>query len=69
MMLGAQARAKNLVTPSSRGIISELIEVGDYVVVSLPGAVLPGLEIAARKTYGHVSDVRCARRELGRRRP
>lgn len=31
--------------------------VGDKVVVTLPGAVLPGgFEIAARKTYGHVSD-------------
>lgn len=30
---------------------------GDKVVVTLPGAVLPGdFEIAARKTYGHVSD-------------
>src|SRR5690606_4816175 len=31
--------------------------VGDKVVVSLPGAVLPWpFPIAARKTYGHVSD-------------
>ncbi|RJN32184.1 phenylalanine--tRNA ligase subunit beta [Nesterenkonia natronophila] len=31
-------------------------EVGDKVVVTLPGAVLPGdFRIAARKTYGHVS--------------
>lgn len=30
---------------------------GDKVVVTLPGAVLPGgFSIAARKTYGHVSD-------------
>src|SRR5690606_15403274 len=30
---------------------------GDKVVVSLPGAVLPGpFPISARKTYGHVSD-------------
>ncbi|NKF32142.1 phenylalanine--tRNA ligase subunit beta, partial [Pseudomonas sp. BGM005] len=30
---------------------------GDKVVVTLPGAVLPGpFPIAARKTYGHVSD-------------
>jgi phenylalanyl-tRNA synthetase beta chain len=30
---------------------------GDLVVVSLPGAVLPGgFEISARRTYGHVSD-------------
>ena len=40
---------------------------GDRVVVSLPGAVLPGgFEIAARKTYGHVSDGMIAsERELG----
>jgi phenylalanyl-tRNA synthetase beta chain len=40
---------------------------GDLVVVSLPGAVLPGgFEIAARKTYGHVSDgMICSVRELG----
>ncbi|MDR8019446.1 phenylalanine--tRNA ligase subunit beta [Nesterenkonia aerolata] len=31
-------------------------EVGDKVVVTLPGAVLPGdFQISARKTYGHVS--------------
>jgi phenylalanyl-tRNA synthetase beta chain len=42
-------------------------EVGDLVVVSLPGAVLPGgFEIAARQTYGHVSNgMICSGRELG----
>jgi phenylalanyl-tRNA synthetase beta chain len=47
-------------------------EVGDLVVVSLPGAVLPvpgvpgGFRIAARKTYGHVSDgMICSAKELG----
>ncbi|MCI1642538.1 MAG: phenylalanine--tRNA ligase subunit beta [Actinomyces sp.] len=53
----------------SRGIIcgAHNFEVGDLVVVSLPGAVLPGpFPIAARKTYGHVSDgMMCSARELG----
>src|SRR5690554_3170599 len=42
-----------------RGIVcgAHNFEVGDKVVVTLPGAVLPGdFQIAARKTYGHVSD-------------
>ena len=41
--------------------------VGDKVVVTLPGSELPGgFQIAARKTYGHVSDGMIASsRELG----
>ena len=53
----------------SRGIVcgAHNFDVGDSVVVCLPGAVLPGdFRIAARKTYGHVSDgMICSARELG----
>src|SRR4051794_15820497 len=52
-----------------RGVVcgAANFEVGDKVVVTLPGAVLPGpFPIAARKTYGHVSDGMIASaRELG----
>ncbi|MFP5282279.1 MAG: phenylalanine--tRNA ligase subunit beta [Actinomycetes bacterium] len=52
-----------------RGIVcgAHNFEVGDLVVVALPGARLPGdFEIAARRTYGHVSDgMICSARELG----
>ncbi|MCS0499348.1 phenylalanine--tRNA ligase subunit beta [Protaetiibacter mangrovi] len=52
-----------------RGIVcgAHNFSAGDKVVVTLPGAVLPGpFPIAARKTYGHVSDGMIASaRELG----
>ncbi|WP_454777887.1 phenylalanine--tRNA ligase subunit beta [Georgenia muralis] len=54
---------------ASRGIIcgAHNFAAGDDVVVALPGSVLPGpFPIAARKTYGHVSDgMICSARELG----
>ena len=53
----------------TRGIIcgARNFASGDLVVVSLPGAVLPGgFEISARKTYGRISDGMIASaRELG----
>lgn len=52
-----------------RGIVcgAHNFEVGDKVIATLPGAVLPGgFAIAARKTYGHVSDgMLASARELG----
>ena len=55
--------------PPSRGIVCgahNFVE-GDYVVVVLPGGVLPGpFPIAGRKTYGHWSDgMICSAKELG----
>lgn len=55
--------------PAVHGIVcgARNFFVGDKVVVTLPGSVLPGpFPIAARKTYGHVSDGMIASaRELG----
>jgi phenylalanyl-tRNA synthetase beta chain len=52
-----------------RGIVcgARNFEINDKVVVTLPGAVLPGdFKIAARSTYGHTSDGMIASaRELG----
>lgn len=52
-----------------RGIIcgAHNFDVGDHVVVALPGAVLPGdFAISSRKTYGHISDgMICSQVELG----
>ena len=55
--------------PTPRGVVcgATNFAVGDLVVVTLPGTVLPGgFAITARKTYGHVSDGMIASvRELG----
>ena len=52
-----------------RGIIcgARNFAAGDTVVIALPGTTLPGgFRIAARETYGHVSDgMICSERELG----
>ncbi|MEI4270796.1 phenylalanine--tRNA ligase subunit beta [Klenkia sp. LSe6-5] len=55
--------------PAPQGIVcgARNFAVGDLVVVALPGVVLPGdFAIAARETYGKVSDgMICSVRELG----
>jgi len=64
-----QVRVATTGDDAVRGIVcgASNFEVGDKVVVTLPGAVLPGpFPIAARKTYGHVSDGMIASaKELG----
>ncbi|HEX5861391.1 MAG TPA: phenylalanine--tRNA ligase subunit beta [Nocardioides sp.] len=56
-------------TGEPQGIVcgAHNFDVGDLVVVILPGGVLPGnFQISARKTYGHVSaGMICSARELG----
>ena len=60
---------KGIRAPAGRDIVcgARNFDVGDLVVVALPGSVLPGgFAITARKTYGHVSDgMICSTRELG----
>jgi phenylalanyl-tRNA synthetase beta chain len=55
--------------PGPRGVVCGATNFapGDAVALALPGAVLPGgVVIAARQTYGHVSDgMICSPRELG----
>jgi len=69
LFAGAKSELQPLAPDEIRGIVcgASNFVAGDKVVVSLPGAVLPGgFEIAARKTYGHVSDGMIASaKELG----
>jgi phenylalanyl-tRNA synthetase beta chain len=64
-----QVRVATSGSEAIRGVVcgARNFFVGDKVVVTLPGSELPGgFQIAARKTYGHVSDGMIASsRELG----
>ncbi len=68
-MHGAGGAGDSAAGGEPRGIVCGAANFGpgDLVVVALPGAVLPGpFPIAARRTYGHVSDgMLCSARELG----
>ncbi|KRE38034.1 phenylalanine--tRNA ligase subunit beta [Janibacter sp. Soil728] len=67
--VGTSLNAVNGSAAEGVGIVcgAHNFDVGDLVAVILPGGVLPGnFEIAARKTYGHVSaGMICSAMELG----
>src|SRR5699024_251401 len=53
-----ELEGKGIEPSGVQGVVcgAHTFEVGDKVIVALPGAVLPGhFHISARKTYGHTS--------------